>query len=54
MNRNNKETPPILASEVHHAIVELKNEKMPGEDGICNKYIKWSSEHLSSLYSIEF
>ncbi|KAI5718070.1 hypothetical protein M8J77_015738 [Diaphorina citri] len=50
-DNNTFQLPPILDSEVHKAIKELKNGKCPGSDGITNEILKTVSEEISEPLS---
>lgn len=44
-----EEIPPLLESEVHQSIKNLKSEKSPGEDGITNDILKALIEPLTPI-----
>lgn len=44
---HNEDVPEFLKDEIIQTIIELKNNKSPGSDGITNELIKYGEEELA-------
>jgi hypothetical protein len=49
-----EDIPPILKGEVETAIKHLKNNRVPGEEGIINECLKWGQEELADIMTGRF